>query len=191
MKAAESTSLSLTARTILQNGFCGGADGVFAIDSVYTASVPRGYRWKALVLDQLGVSESEGVLRDYLACGDNVPLANLIHITRQFFFGGVRFILYALPNLLLRIFGFDIQNTLPGLWNDCCASFRPLPTFCPLLPAFPSPVVLVGLVCLGTAVVFVNVSFMGLGSLVYTVSYRSRHHPTPVIPSRSNQYKNL
>ena len=94
-----------------------------------------------------------------------MPLANLIHITRQFFLGG----LYALPNLLLRIFGFDIQNTLPSLWNDCCASFRPLPTFCPL-SAFPSPVVLVGLVCLGTAVVFVNVSFMGSGSLVYTVS---------------------
>ncbi|KAI0247171.1 hypothetical protein BJV78DRAFT_955483 [Lactifluus subvellereus] len=82
----------------------------------------RDYRWKALVMGQLDVSED--VLRDYLAHGDSVLLANLIHITHQFFpsyLDRVRFVPHALPDILRTISGFDIQNTLPGLQNDFCA----------------------------------------------------------------------
>jgi Family of unknown function (DUF6535) len=85
------------------------------------ARVPeRDYRWKALVMDQLGVSED--VFHDYLAHGDSVLLANLIHITRQS-------LCYYRPSwlsstLLLTqgtISKFDIQNTLPGLQHDFCS----------------------------------------------------------------------
>ena len=43
----------------------------------------RDNRWETLVKDQLGISND--VLRDYLAHGDSVLLANLIHIARRFF----------------------------------------------------------------------------------------------------------
>jgi hypothetical protein len=90
------------------------------------AIVPVGERddqWKALVKNQLGVSED--VLRDYLAHGDSVLFANLIHITRQFFrsylVDGDGYILLVLPSILASTSRFDIQNTVPGLQNDFCA----------------------------------------------------------------------
>jgi Family of unknown function (DUF6535) len=86
------------------------------------AMVPeRDYRWKALVMDQLGVSED--VLRDYLAHGDSVLLANLIHITHQFFrfFGRLSPLESFTLSLIQRtISKFDIQTTLPGLQHDFC-----------------------------------------------------------------------
>jgi Family of unknown function (DUF6535) len=79
------------------------------------ARVPkRDDRWKSLVMDHLSISE--GVLRDYLAHGDSVLLANLIHITRQFFRFNTR-----LEFIQPIISKFDIQNTLPRLQHDFCA----------------------------------------------------------------------
>ncbi|KAI0246527.1 hypothetical protein BJV78DRAFT_144122 [Lactifluus subvellereus] len=150
VNAACSARLSLAARTMLQKVILGGVDEVLrsvefghslislgnnndeglallaqAIVSRIIASVPVGehdYRWTALVMDQLGISE--GVLRDYLGHGDSVLLANFIHITRPFFHsyldvGRVEFamLLYILPS----ISKFDIKDTLPGLQNDFCA----------------------------------------------------------------------
>jgi hypothetical protein len=85
------------------------------------AMVPeRDDRWKMLVMDQLG--KSEDVLREYLACGDSVLLANLIHFARQFF--RLYWPFRSSSTLLLvqrTISKFDIQNTLPGLQHDFCA----------------------------------------------------------------------
>ena len=59
------------------------------------------------------------VLREYLAHGDNVLYANLIHITRQVFLSSdldldrLYEILYVLSNILPAISRFDIQNTIP------------------------------------------------------------------------------
>ena len=78
-------------------------------------------RWFTLAMDEWGISE--GVLRDYLAHGDSVSLANLIHITRH--------ILHSLlqhdsdlpkksPSILSSLSEFDILNTLPELQCDFC-----------------------------------------------------------------------
>ncbi|KAH9970218.1 hypothetical protein BGW80DRAFT_1254096 [Lactifluus volemus] len=87
------------------------------------ASVPeRDDRWIALVMDQLGVSEE--VLRNYLANGDSVLLANLIHITRPLFrlcLKDVEKMSYVLLYLLSCISKVDIRNTLPTLQHDFCA----------------------------------------------------------------------
>jgi Family of unknown function (DUF6535) len=98
-------------------GLC--AQGVIA---GIIASVPeRDDRWTALAMDQLGVSED--VLRDYLAHGDSVLLANLIHITRQFSscLRDKRDVAYSLIYILSRISKFDIENTLPELQHEFCA----------------------------------------------------------------------
>jgi hypothetical protein len=153
VKAADSARLSGAAWEILEDIFGRGVDRVLqsveivhslgsrgnnanegsalcaqGIASGIIASAPvekRDDRWKALVMDQLGVSE--GLLRDYLAHGDSVLFANLIHITRQFFrsydLDADRpfKILYTLSKILPAISGFEIQNTLPGLRHDFCA----------------------------------------------------------------------
>jgi hypothetical protein len=86
------------------------------------ARVPgRDHRWKALVKDQLGISEV--VLQDYLAHGDSVLLANLIHINRQcvhfcHVHGNFSFSLSVIQRTISQ---FDIRNTLPGLQHDFCA----------------------------------------------------------------------
>jgi Family of unknown function (DUF6535) len=91
------------------------------IAGVIASVTERDDRWMALAKDQLGVSEE--VLQDYLAHGDSVLLANLIHITRPLF----RLCLEDPPNMayyllfVLRcISKFDIENTLPGLQHDFC-----------------------------------------------------------------------
>ena len=149
VKAACSARLSGAAREILQSAIFGGVDGALRSveigpslislgnnDDKYLAllaqtmvariiaSVPveeRDYRWTALVMDQLGVSK--GVLREYLAHGDSVLIANLIHITRQFFpsyFGEYDVISHTLVGILPSISKFDIQTTLPELQHDFC-----------------------------------------------------------------------
>jgi hypothetical protein len=81
----------------------------------------RDSHWEALVKDQLGISED--VLQDYLAHGDSVLLANLIHYNRQC----VRFghvddcIVWPLLVVQRTISQFDIRNTLPGLQHAFCA----------------------------------------------------------------------
>ncbi|KAH9963782.1 hypothetical protein BC827DRAFT_1266131 [Russula dissimulans] len=88
--------------------FCGGKLAPLArsmISGVISNVQEHDDRWFALVVGQLGVSE--GVLRSYLAHGDDsVSLANLIHIARH-------------------LFQFDISSALPelqhefcGLWNE-------------------------------------------------------------------------
>jgi hypothetical protein len=81
----------------------------------------RDNRWKALVMDQLGISEVE--LRDYLAHGDSVLLANWIHVTRQLcrLYDEVSWMGYELSPIHRTISEFDIENTLPGLQHDFCA----------------------------------------------------------------------
>ena len=92
------------------------------IASITAINDERDERWFALAIDELGIPED--VLRRYLDHGDSVLLANLIHITRQFF-----------QNLLQRgsdltmeplrilplVSKFDILNTLPELQHDFCA----------------------------------------------------------------------
>ncbi|KAI0267588.1 hypothetical protein BGY98DRAFT_1023217 [Russula aff. rugulosa BPL654] len=79
-------------------------------------------RWNMLAIDELGISRD--VLRDYLAHGDSVLLANLIHITRLLFDG----LLEDHPDLtrealsiLPSISKFDIRDTLLELQHDFCA----------------------------------------------------------------------
>jgi hypothetical protein len=82
----------------------------------------RDDRWSLLAMDELGISRD--VLQGYLAHGDSVLLANLIHITRHFFGG----LLQPHPDLtrealsiLPSVSKFDILNTLPELQHDFCA----------------------------------------------------------------------
>ena len=74
----------------------------------------RDDRWIALAMDHLGVPE--GVLRDYLAHGDSVLLANLIHSTpRCIHFPGFP------SEFLEQVARFDMRNTLPELQHEFCA----------------------------------------------------------------------
>ena len=86
------------------------------------SNADRNDRWNILAIDELGISRD--VLRDYLAHGDSVLLANLIHITRLLFDG----LLEDHPDLtrealsiLPSISKFDIRDTLPELQHDFCA----------------------------------------------------------------------
>ena len=99
-------------------GLC--SQGIIA--GIIASVQERDDRWFGLTMDQLGVSDS--VLRDYVAHGDSVLLANWIPATRPLF----RLCLEDIPNMayhlrfvLPRISGFDIQNSLPGLQHDFCA----------------------------------------------------------------------
>ncbi|KAF8499577.1 hypothetical protein F5888DRAFT_87207 [Russula emetica] len=81
----------------------------------------RNDRWSMLAMDELGISGD--VLRGYLAHGNSVLLASLIHITRHFFHG----LLQPHPDLtrealsiLRSVSKFDILNTLPELQRDFC-----------------------------------------------------------------------
>ena len=82
----------------------------------------RNDRWNMLTIDELGISRN--VLQGYLAHGDSVLLANLIHITRHFIDG----LLQDHPDLtrealsiLPSVSKFDIRDTLPELQHDFCA----------------------------------------------------------------------
>ncbi len=82
----------------------------------------RDSRWFTLASGQLGVPDR--VLRAYLAHGDSVLLANLIHITRHIFcslFGISRELAHASSIILQSLSNFDVQGTLPELQHDFCA----------------------------------------------------------------------
>lgn len=79
----------------------------------------RNDRWIALAMDYLGVTE--GVVRDYLAHGDSVLLANLIHYTRHAMRHD-RLSSYVLRSLSV----FDIHDTLPSLQHDFCSLWNEL-----------------------------------------------------------------
>jgi hypothetical protein len=88
------------------------------------SNAERNDRWFALAMDQLGISRD--VLRGYLAHGDSVLLANLIHITRQFFHSLLQHdldlaVTRMALSLLPSVSKFDILNTLPELQHDFCA----------------------------------------------------------------------
>ena len=70
--------------------------------------------WTTLARDHLGVRED--VLRNYLAQGDSLSLANWIEFTRH----ADRSKLFALV-VVTRLPEFDICNTLPELQHDFCA----------------------------------------------------------------------
>jgi Family of unknown function (DUF6535) len=74
----------------------------------------RDDRWTALALDHLGVSD--GVLQDYLAHGDSVLLANLIHYTRHADRSKI-----SSSHVVDNLRHLDVCNTLPGLQHDFCA----------------------------------------------------------------------
>src|SRR6267154_1863451 len=89
------------------------------------SNAERNDRWFALAMNELGISRD--VLQGYLAHGDSVLLANLIHIIRQFFHSLLQHDLdltvttrIAL-SLLPSVSKFDILNTLPELQHDFCA----------------------------------------------------------------------
>jgi Family of unknown function (DUF6535) len=83
----------------------------------------RDEHWVALAMNQLGLSED--VIRQYMAHGDSILLANLIHITRHFLLhylmGARRMVDTALLDIIPAVSGFDIHNTLPELQNNFCA----------------------------------------------------------------------
>jgi hypothetical protein len=96
------------------------ARGIVA--SIISINDEHDERWFTLAMDELGISRD--VLRRYVDHGDSVLLANLIHITRQFFHSLIqrdldltRKSLTVLPSLSK----FDILNTLPELQHDFCA----------------------------------------------------------------------
>ena len=81
----------------------------------------RDGRWFALAMEELGVSED--VLRNYLAHGDSVLLANLINITRHFFnslLEGHRDLARESLCILPWVSKLDILNTLPELQHSFC-----------------------------------------------------------------------
>jgi len=74
-------------------------------------------------MDELDISKD--VFRRYLDHGDSVLLANLIHITRQFFDSllqrGLDLTRKSLSIILPSLSKFDILNPLPELKRDFCA----------------------------------------------------------------------
>ena len=90
------------------------------IIGIIISNAERNGRWFTLAIDELGVSED--VLHHYLAHGDSVLLANMIHITRH--------ILHSLQphpdltqkssSILSSLSKFDILNVLPELQRDFC-----------------------------------------------------------------------
>jgi hypothetical protein len=77
--------------------------------------------WLALAKDQLHISGD--VLQDYVAHGDSVLLANLIHITSKILrpFEGDHYSAYISSRILRSVSQFDILHTLPKLQHDFCA----------------------------------------------------------------------
>ena len=82
----------------------------------------RDDRWMALTMEYLGISEQ--VLQDYLAHGDSILLAILIH--------SIHAVNHAIRSnftsflLLPPLSGFDVRNTLPGLRHEFCRLWNTL-----------------------------------------------------------------
>jgi hypothetical protein len=98
--------------------------------NLYTQSILAGVianvqehdsHWLALAKDQLHISGD--VLQDYVAHGDSVLLANLIHITPKILrtFEGDHYSAYISSRILRSVSQFDILHTLPKLQHDFCA----------------------------------------------------------------------
>ena len=77
-------------------------------------------RWITLTTDELGISED--VLRRYLKNGNSLLLANLIHITHQFFLLQRDLDLTQKSlSILQSLSKFDILDSLPELQHEFCA----------------------------------------------------------------------
>jgi hypothetical protein len=103
----------------LRNG--NAASLVRGIIASIISDAERNDRWAILAIDELGISGD--VLRNYLAHGDSVLLANLIHITRHFFHSLLQHDLDLIrksSSILSSLSKFDILNTLPELQRDFC-----------------------------------------------------------------------
>ena len=97
------------------SGLC--SKGIIA--GVVAGVSERDERWKALAKDQLGE-----VFQKYVAHGDSVLLANLIHITRPLFrlcLEDIQDMAFPLMAILRCISEFDIEQTVPDLQYDFCA----------------------------------------------------------------------
>jgi Family of unknown function (DUF6535) len=79
----------------------------------------RNDRWVKLAMDHLGISEQH--LQDYLAHGDSVLLANLIHLTRL-----ISHTDWVTPDILRPLSRFDVHNTHPGVQHDFCIMWNEL-----------------------------------------------------------------
>jgi hypothetical protein len=81
----------------------------------------RDNHWLALAKDQLHISGD--VLQDYVAHGDSVLLANLIHIIPKILrtFEGDHYSAYISSRILRSVSQLDIVRTLPELQHDFCA----------------------------------------------------------------------
>lgn len=108
--------------------------------SLYSQSIVAGVianvrerddHWSALAKDQLRISGD--VFQDYVAHGDSVLLANLIHITPKILrtFESDHHSVYMSSRILRSISQFDVQHTLPALkhrfcslWNDVVQEAR-------------------------------------------------------------------
>ena len=85
------------------------------------SNAERDRHWSMLAMDELAVSED--TLRNYLAHGDSVLLANLIHIIRHFFVSlreGHRDLAQESLCILPSISKFDSLETLPELQREFC-----------------------------------------------------------------------
>ena len=85
--------------------------------------------WMALAMDQLGVSED--VLKDYLAHGNSVLLANLINITRLFFENKFPYL-----DVLGSVSKFSVEGVLPDLQRQFCTLWNEIVQDDQLQPPF-------------------------------------------------------
>ncbi len=94
--------------------------GQVVVSGTIATARERDERWFAITMDQLGVSRS--VLQDYVAHGNSVLLANLIHISRKILrtFEDDNYSAYISSRIIPSISQFDVQNTLPRLQHDFC-----------------------------------------------------------------------
>jgi hypothetical protein len=79
----------------------------------------RNDRWMKLTAEHLGISEH--LLHDYLAQGDTVLLADLIHLIRLLSRTD-----WVTPDILRPLTRFDVRNTHPGVQHDFCAMWNEL-----------------------------------------------------------------
>ena len=81
----------------------------------------RDEHWLALAKDQLHISGD--ALQDYVAHGDSVLLANLIHVISKILhtFEGDHYSAYISSRILRSVSQFDILLTLPKLQHEFCA----------------------------------------------------------------------
>ena len=107
---------------VLRNGNAASlARGI--ITSIIAINDKHDERWSTLAMDELDISE--GVLQQYLANGNSLLLANVTHITSQFFDNLRRDSDHHLTqqslSILPQITKFNILDTLPELQHDFCA----------------------------------------------------------------------